>query len=61
MPSSVTEHHLALMKYRDRTALTLKIEMSLVKTMLSCAASLHNVLSIQKETSTPLVNTWGQA
>jgi hypothetical protein len=51
LPSSVTEQHLAEITCKDRTLLNIKVEMSLIKTMLSCASSLYNVFSLQKQTN----------
>jgi hypothetical protein len=57
-PSSVTERHLAgisstgvdradhLGSQNERTALQLKMEMSMVNAIMSCTASLHNIFSL---------------
>jgi hypothetical protein len=34
----------------ERTALQLKMEMSLIKALMACTASLNNIFAIQKQT-----------
>jgi len=61
LPSSITERHLAgisvsgleraslLGSQNERSALQLKMEMSMVNAIMSCTASLHNIVSLQKQ------------
>jgi len=45
-PSSATEDHLNQIIHDNKSALSLKAQINLINTVLSCASCLHNVLSI---------------